>query len=241
MEASPVCESLLAPLQLKKREERRLRAGHVWIFSNEIDTKATPLNNYEPGQLIEIIASNGKSLGTGYVNPHSLICARLVSRDPRHPLNSSLFVHRVKIALSLRERLYEKPYYRLIFGESDGLPGLVVDRYADILVVQITTAGMEHWREEIVAALSKVLKPSSILLRNDNSIRSMEGLASYVETALGVVPESVLLEENGVQFNAPILSGQKTGWFYDHRENRARLARYVQGKRVLDVFSYLGA
>lgn len=229
-----------APLKLKRDEERRLRAGHLWVYSNEVDTAATPLSGFEPGQPVEILAHNGRVLGTGYVNPRSLICARLLSRDPQHPVSRSLLVHRLKVALALRESIYDKPYYRLAFGDSDFLPGLIVDRYGDVLVAQLTTAGMERMKAEVVAALEKVVKPRAILLRNDSPIRAMEGLENYVEPALGAVPEAVELEENGVRFLAPLLSGQKTGWFYDHRENRARLMRYVRGRRVLNLFSYLG-
>lgn len=228
------------PLKLKRDEERRLRAGHLWVYSNEVDTDATPLSGFEPGQPVEILAHNGRVLGTGYVNPRSLICARLLSRDPQHPVSRSLLVHRLKVALALRESIYDKPYYRLAFGDSDFLPGLTVDRYGDVLVAQLTTAGMERMKAEVVAALEKVVKPRAILLRNDSPIRAMEGLENYVEPALGAVPEAVELEENGVRFRAPLLSGQKTGWFYDHRENRARLMRYVRGRRVLNLFSYLG-
>lgn len=231
----------LKPLRLKKHEDRRLHAGHTWVFSNEVDTKATPLEAFEPGEACVIEAASGKALGTGYVNPHTLISARLVSRDPAMVLDQSLLVHRLNVALSLRERLFHKPYYRLVFGDSDGLPGLVVDRFADVLVAQITTAGMERLKNEIVAALEKVLKPRAILLRNDSSMRAMEQLPSYVEAVRGEVPDWLELEENGLRFEAALVQGQKTGWFYDHRQNRARLAPYVKGRRVLDVFSYLGA
>lgn len=231
----------LAPLRLRKNEERRLRAGHVWVFSNEVDVAQTPLTGFEPGQAVLIQASNGAALGNGYVNPHALICARLVSRDPNYLLDQSLLVHRLNIALALRERLFDKPYYRLVFGDSDGLPGLVVDRFGQVLVAQITTAGMECLKDEVINALCKVIKPDAILLRNDTPSRALEGLPSYVETALGEIPELVRLEENGAVFEATLRSGQKTGWFYDHRMNRARMQRYVSGKRVLDVFSYTGA
>ena len=231
----------LKPLRLKKHEDRRLHAGHTWVFSNEVDTQATPLDGFEPGEACVIEESSGKVLGTGYVNPHTLISARLVSRDPQIVLDQSLLVHRLNIALGLRERLFERPYYRLVFGDSDGLPGLVVDRFGDLLVTQITTAGMERRKTEILAALEKVLKPRAILLRNDSSMRAMENLPSYIEAALGEMPEWMEVEENGLHFEAPPLQGQKTGWFYDHRLNRARLASYVKGRRVLDVFSYLGA
>ncbi|QBQ55540.1 class I SAM-dependent rRNA methyltransferase [Nitrosococcus wardiae] len=229
------------PLYLKKGEERRLRAGHLWIFSNEVDIKRSPLTDFKAGAPIAITTSNDKVLGTGYVNPHSLICGRLVSRDPSYPFGPSLLIHRIKVALSLRNRLFADPYYRLVFGESDGLPGLVVDRYDNILIVQITTAGMEQVKEAIIAALNKTVPGHTIILRNDTPIRHLEGLKSYLEIIQGEVPETIQLFENGGYFNVPLMEGQKTGWFFDHRLNRARMQHYVKGKRVLDVFSYLGA
>ena len=228
-------------LKLKKNEERRIRAGHLWVFSNEVNTKETPFEQYQPGQLVDVQASNGKSLGLAYVNPASLICARMMSRDPKYPPDQSLLVHRIKVALSLRETYFDKPYYRLVYGESDFLPGLVVDRYGEILVVQITTAGMEVMKNEIVAALDKVLRPNGILLRNDSLAREREGLPSYVEAVLGDVPEVVQLEDSGVAYQTSVRTGQKTGWYYDQRLNREALAHFVKGKRVLDVFSYIGA
>src|ERR1051325_4335040 len=205
----------LAPLRLNKNEDRRLRAGHIWVFSNEVDTKATPLNAFQPGDPVLIEDSARRPLGTGYVNPHALICARLVSRDPDLVLNQSLITHRLNIALSLRARLYPEPYYRLAFGDSDALPGLVIDRYGDICVAQINTAGMERVKQDIVAALEKVIRPRAILFRNDSSVRALEDLPSYRETALGELPATITLEENGVRFEVPLEAGQKTGWFYD--------------------------
>src|SRR5574337_1651945 len=172
----------LPQLILKKHEDRRLRAGHLWVFSNEVDTVRTPLAAFAPGDVVEIRAHNDRFIGSGYVNPNSLICARILSRDERHPPDSSLLVHRLNIALSLRQRLYSRPFYRLVFGESDGLPGLTVDRYGEVLVAQITTAGMEKMKADVVAALEKVIKPAAILLRNDTGIRELEGLTLYTET-----------------------------------------------------------
>lgn len=239
--ATSVSLTDFAPLRLRKNEDRRLRAGHLWIYSNEVDVVATPLRDFQPGQPVTIQASNGKFLGTGYVNPNVLLCARLVSRDPNHPLGPSLLVHRLNVALSLRERLYEKPFYRLVYGEGDGLPGLVVDRYGDVCVVQVTTAGMERLKDDLLAALQKVLKPVAVLWRNDSPTRELEGLERTVADAAGVVPETVEIEEDGLRFQVAPRTGQKTGWFYDQRDNRARLDRYVQGQRILDVFSYVGA
>lgn len=230
----------LPSLRLKANADRRLRAGHLWVYSNEIDVAATPLNSFAAGDQAILEAAGGKPLGVVALSPNNLICARLLSRDVKHVLDKSLLVHRINVALSLRERLFDKPCYRLIYGDSDLLPGLVVDRFFDILVVQLASATMERHKDDVLAALIQVVKPSGILLKNDSAARDAEGLERYVDTAFGVVPEWVALEENGVKFEAPVIEGQKTGWFYDHRMNRARLAPYVKGKRVLDLFSYIG-
>ena len=228
-------------LCLKRNQDRRLRAGHSWVYSNEVDTGKTPLQGLEPGQTVAIMNHQEKWLGWAYVNPNSLICARITSRSRDHLLDESMLVHRIKIALSLRERLYPGPYYRLLFAESDGLPGLVVDRYGDYLVVQLSTAGMELLRDQVTGALEKVLKPKGIVLRNDVPVREMEGLDRYVEVAAGQVPELVDLKEGESRFQVNLLHGQKTGWFYDQAANRQRMLPYVAGKRVLDLFSYAGA
>ena len=231
----------IQPLILRKDQERRLLAGHCWIYSNEIDTHATPLKSLEPGQPVEIFSQSKRWIGHGYANPHSLICARLVSRERSHPLTPALWLRRLHEALALRERLYTTPFYRLVFGESDGLPGLIVDRYGDRLAVQITTAGMERVRGELLAALEQVLRPTAIVLRNDTSVRELEGLELGVESLLGESSGDWPLIEQGLEFAIDPRHGQKTGWFFDQAENRARLARYGVGDRVLDVCSYVGA
>lgn len=230
----------LTSIRLKGQSDRRLRAGHQWIYSNEINTEMTPLKHFSPGDQVVVEAANGKALGIATINPNTLICGRLISRDTSTPLDQSLIIHRLKIALSQRELFYSAPYYRLVFGDADGLSGLVVDRFGDILVVQISTAGMERLKNEIVTALQDVIKPNAILLKNDGKMRQVEGLDSYVEEALGQVPELAYIEENNTLFEVPVWDGQKTGWFYDHRENRQTLQRLSSGKRVLDVFSYIG-
>lgn len=232
--------SSLPSLRLKANADRRLRAGHLWVYSNEIDVAATPLHGFAAGDQAVLEAAGGKPLGIVAMSPNNLICARLLSRDIKHVLDKSLLVHRLNVCLSLRERLFDKPCYRLVYGDSDLLPGLVVDRFFDILVVQLASATMEAHKDDVLAALIQVCKPSGILFKNDSSARDAEGLERYVATAYGEVPEWVALEENGVKFEAPVIEGQKTGWFYDHRMNRARLAPYVKGKRVLDLFSYIG-
>ncbi len=230
----------LPELVLKSQCERRLKRGHLWIYSNEVDVQRTPLKSFAPGQQVRVLAHNGRGLGVAQVNPNTLICGRLVSRDDSRPLDRALLVQRLQQALALRQQLFSEPCYRLVYGDSDLLPGLVVDRFGDCLVVQTATAGMELLREDIVAALEQVVKPSGILLSNEHSARQLESLPAYTEVAFGAVPESVELVENDTRFLAPLRTGQKTGWFYDHRVNRATAQRLAAGKRVLDVFSYIG-
>ncbi|HTT07317.1 MAG TPA: class I SAM-dependent rRNA methyltransferase [Gammaproteobacteria bacterium] len=229
-----------ATLYLKKNEDRRLRAGHVWVFSNEVDIARSPLTVFQPGQPVRVLAHSGRPLGTGYVNPRSLISVRLVSTNPAAPHSPALIHERLQSALRLRERFYTEPYYRLAHAESDGLPGLIIDRYGEILVVQINTAGMEVMRATIIDSLRELLQPTGILLRNDGASRALEGLPGEIEAAHGEVPAVLTIIENSCRFKVAMREGQKTGWFYDHRANRARLPDYVKGRRVLDVFSYLG-
>ena len=231
-----------ARLSLKRGEDRRLAAGHPWVFSNEVDTDRTPLAAFEPGDLAIVEADRGRFIAHAYVNPHALICARIVSRDPRGPIDEALLAHRLETALQLRRRLRQEPFYRLVFGEADGLPGLVLDRYGDLIVGQIATAGMEALKPLIEQAVTGVLSPAALFWKNDSAARGLEQLPTYAEAAFGVVPEEVEVEEGGVSFRAPLADGQKTGWFYDQAANRARLRPYLKpGARVLDVFSYVGA
>jgi 23S rRNA (cytosine1962-C5)-methyltransferase len=230
----------LPALRLKRNEDRRLHAGHLWIFSNEVDTAQSPLVKFKAGELVRVLAHNDRALGLAYVNPNSLIAARVL-QTWKIP-DVAWLAARIRTALSLRDRLYPKPYYRLVYGESDGLPGLVIDRYGSACVVQIGTAGMEALKSQIQAALSQVLRCEAVLFKNDSSAREMEGLPSYVETAAGNFDQPALVMEDGLQFQAPLAQGQKTGWFFDQAANRRALSKYVRkGARVLDVFSYVGA
>jgi 23S rRNA (cytosine1962-C5)-methyltransferase len=230
----------LPALRLKRNEDRRLNAGHLWIFSNEVDTQQTALNKFKPGDLARVLSHNDRAMGLAYVNPQSLICARLLSTWSIP--DAAWLAARIRIALTLRERLYAKPFYRLIFGESDGLPGLIVDRYGTTCVVQIGTAGMERLKDQIQRALIDVVRCDALLFKNDSASRELEGLPSYVETGLGRIDDLVSVEEDDLEFQVPLASGQKTGWFFDQAANRATLPRYMaRGARVLDVFSYVGA
>jgi len=230
----------LRTLVLRKNEDRRLLAGHLWIFSNEVDVAKTPLTGFAPGECARVESSQGRPLGSAYVNPGALIAGRVYCQNATRPLDAELLRARIGAALALRRDLYDAPYYRLVFGEADMLPGLVVDRFGDVLAVQIGTAGMERLRGEIVAALVELLSPRGVLLKNDLPGRDLEGLARGVETAHGETPDDAEIEENGCRFVFPLAGGQKTGWFFDMRETRAMAASLARGRAVLDVFSYAG-
>jgi 23S rRNA (cytosine1962-C5)-methyltransferase len=241
----------LPTLRLKRNEDRRLQAGHVWVFSNEVDTAQTPLNRLEAGQLVRVLAHNDRAMGLAYVNPNSLICARLLS-SWQLP-DRAWFATRLRRALQLRERLFSAPFYRWVYGESDFLPGLIIDRFDGICVLQINTAGMERLKDTVLAAMGEVLPLRSILVKNDSGARELEHLPKYVEwdavqagavhTGAAAQRESFVdVLEGGCTFNAPLVDGQKTGWFFDQAANRDLLARFVVPQaRVLDVFSYVGA
>jgi 23S rRNA (cytosine1962-C5)-methyltransferase len=227
-------------LRLKKNEERRIKQGHLWIFSNEIDTKITPLQGFEAGEVVIVESANAKAIGVAYINPQTLICARIFSRNIKTKFNQMFLKKRIQLALELRKLNFNKPFYRLVFGDSDGLPGLVIDRFGEVFVAQINTAGMEKLKAEITQTIENLFHPQALVYRNDTTSRELEGLQQYEEVAIGSLPEEVLIEENGAKFIVPVQNGQKTGWFYDHRLARARLQSLVKNKRVLDVFSYLG-
>ncbi len=227
-------------IRLKPQEDRRLRAGHLWIYSNEIDIARTPLKTVTAGSLCRFEDARGKPLGAGYVNPQALLCGRVLTGQYDAVIDADWFARRLQTAAALRDRLYALPFYRLAFGEADGLPGLVVDRYGDVFVVQIGTAGMELLKGRIVAALQTAFSPRGIVLRNDSPAREAESLPLYVEE-IGDVPDHVVIDEGGVKFEIAMRGGQKTGWFFDQRDNRDRLGRYLAPEsKVLDVFSYVG-
>ena len=229
-------------LKLRKDQERRILAGHLWIYSNEIDTRETPLKNFTPGQQVAIHTHRNKWVAHAYVNPRSLICARVISRHPVETLDEELLTKRIGNALALRERLFDNRCYRLVYGDSDLLPGLVVDRFGDYLSVQITTAGMDAVQTEVISVLQRLVKPAGILFRNDTPVRELEGLEQHVSVASGEIPDKVRLEENGALFETSLTEGQKSGWFYDQAGNRERMRRYIrEGDSVLDICSYAGA
>ena len=217
---------------------RRARIGSPWIFSNEIrmDEAAKAIT---PGSIVNVRGEDGREFGTGYFNPKSLIAVRLLIDACDTTIDRDFFSARIGRALAVRAAFYDKPFYRLVHAEGDGLPGLVIDRFDDVVTVQIGTAGMEKQLDNIVAALEARLKPKTIMLRNDAPSRALEGLDSYVRAAKGEGAR-IALEENGCRYFADLAQGQKTGWYYDQRDNRAFIAGLAKGKSVLDAYSYTG-
>ena len=239
---NPTDTTAVPELRLKRGEDRRINSGHPWVFSNEVDIARTPLATLSAGAPVRLVSDRDKFLGFAYVNPHSLICARLMSRDPQIPIDAALLVHRLNVALALRARLSSEPYGRLVFGESDQLPGLVLDRSGDVIVGQIATAGMEALRPAVEAAVREVLQPRLLYWKNDSGSRELEQLPAYSGAAFGETVAELRVREAGIDFAAPLAEGQKTGWFYDQTANRALLGRFLPpGARVLDVCSYVGA
>ncbi len=230
----------LPALRMLPGRHKRLRDGHPWAFSNEIamDAQARAL---PPGGLVRLLSSHGEFLAVAGFNPRTLIAARVLSREAAPAPPRALLSARLRAALALRERLHPGGFYRLVHAEADGLPGIVVDRYGDVLSVQLNAALAEAMREDLLAALDEVLSPRRVVLRNDTPSRALEGLPLAVEEARGAGGDGpVELRENGARFLADLGEGQKTGWFFDQRDNRARVAALAGGARVLDAYCYAG-
>lgn len=227
-----------APLHIHKGHERRLLLGHPWVFSNEI---ASDLGTYEPGSLVDVYTHGGTLVGRGYINPRSLITVRILS-PRREVIDSDFFHSRLAAALQRRERLFPGVQsYRLVYSEGDLLPGLIVDRYQDHLVLQTLTLGMELRTEAICEALERLIQPQAIVARNDVGIRTLEGLPHEKKVLRGSLETPVEVWESDIRFRVDPWEGQKTGFYLDQRENRCTLQPLLAGERVLDAFCYTGA
>ncbi len=226
-------------IRLAPGRHKRVRAGHPWVYSNEIamtqEAKALP-----PGSIVRLHDSAGGPLGAATFNPRPLISARLLTSDPDTAIDRDFLATRLARALGLRERLFDAPYYRLAWSEADGLPGLVLDRYGDAAAAQLNTAGMDRLADALTEALFATVGVRSIVFRNDSGARTLEGLPPETSQTGAPVEGPVEIVENGVRFVVDLTGGQKTGWFYDHRENRARVATLARDMDVLDAYSYVG-
>lgn len=225
-------------LRLKRGQERRILEGNLWVFSNQVDD---PLHNYQPGDLVRITDRGGNSLGIGYVNPHSLIAARILTREEQE-INGDFFVKRFEQAHDLRLKvLPEEEAVREVYSESDGLPGLIVDRYRDVLVMQITTAGMDRLKDKVNTSLQKVFKPRAIYERSDLSVRKLEGLEKRTGLMYGTLSdEPIPVIYGSVLVPAHVHRGHKTGLYLDQRMNLMFIEEFVRNAKVLDAFCYTG-
>ena len=226
-------------VRLMAGRHKRLLRGGPWVYSNEIEMDAAA-KSLPPGSIVKLAGGDGRPLATAMFNPHTLIAARVLSRDMDQPIDAAFLVSRLRQALGLRQRLYSKPFYRLVHAEADGLPGTIIDRYGDVLVLQINVAGMASLESELLEAIEQVIAPRAVVLHKDSPARDLEKLAAEPPRAIGAVEEAVELEENGARFRVDVLGGQKTGWFFDQRDNRAFIAGLSVGQRVIDFYSYAG-
>ena len=192
------------------------------------------------GTLVTLRRADDSTLGVAMFNPHSLVAARLLDRDAGRAIGRRFFARRLERALRLRERLFELPFYRVVHAEADGLPGLVVDRFASVLAVQLNTAGVARLEPLILESLDALLAPGTVVLRNESPARLLEGLPSETRIAKGALGRPVPIHENGVEFLADPVAGQKTGWFYDQRDNRRFVAGLARDARVLDLYCFNG-
>jgi 23S rRNA (cytosine1962-C5)-methyltransferase len=228
-------------LTIAAKHDSRVSHGHPWIYSNEI-VPSPELAALPAGSLVRVVTAGGTRLGTATYNPKTLIAARLLSRDPAEAIDQTFFARRLQRALALREKFFDKPFYRLIHAEADGLPATIIDRYGDVLAVQVNGAGSDTLLTPLLDALTELLHPKAIVLRNESAARETEGLETATEVVRGELSGPVEIVENGVKFAVDLTGGQKTGWFYDQRDNRAYIAKLAAGaERVLDVYTYAGA
>jgi 23S rRNA (cytosine1962-C5)-methyltransferase len=218
---------------------RRAESGHPWIYSNEVEMDAAA-KALPPGSLVTVKRADGRALGVAMFNPHTLLAARLLDRDAAQVIGRRFLRRRLERALRLRERLYRAPYYRLVHAEADGLPGLVVDRFGSVLVVQSNAAGTAVLEPLVIDALAALLQPEAVVLRDDSPARTLEGLQQEVRVALGSVDGPIAVEENGAIFTADVIGGQKTGWFFDQRDNRTFVGALARDARVIDLYCYSG-
>ena len=224
-------------VHLKQKEDRRILRGHPWVFSNEL--REVP-KDCVPGDIVDVVDHAGRFIGRGYINPRSLIAVRILTRK-QEDIDIDFLRRRISAARALRASLGFGESYRALYSEGDGLPGLIVDKYADTLVLQALTAGIDRLLDDIIAALKEEYSPDAVVLRNDAGSRELEGLVQETRVVLGSVTGPVVIEESGIAYEVDVLEGQKTGFFFDQRENRLALRDYARGRRTLDCFCYVGA
>lgn len=228
-----------AKLHLKNSQEIRVVKGGPWIYSNEV-ANFKELKELV-GEIVEVhVPKQKEAFALAYFNPHQLICARIISYDVNEKIDEYFFTRKLKAAKKLRDKFFDKPFYRLIHSEADGLPGFIVDRFDDVFSCQISSLGAEKLQDFLIAALNKVFENPKIIFKNDSESRKFEGLELETKVIQGEITDEIIIEENEIKYSLDIKNGQKTGWFFDQRINRDFISSLAKGAEVLDAFCYQG-
>ncbi len=226
----------MTKVYLNKKINPRIALGHPWIYNNEVDRIAGPI---EPGDIVEVYFFDGQLAGRGYINPNSQIIIRLLTRK-REEIDAPFFYEKIKTAWAYRQQLGYTENCRLVFGEADGLPALIIDKFNDYFVLQTLSLGIDIWKPAIVDALQKIFTPKGIYERNDVPVRELEGLTQVKDFLTEPFPTEIIIKENDLQFYVNIETGQKTGYFLDQQDNRRAIKDIVKGADVLGAFTYTG-
>jgi 23S rRNA (cytosine1962-C5)-methyltransferase len=227
----------MVTVQLNKRISRRIESGHPWVYNNEID-KIT--GEFEPGDIVHVVTHDKKFIGQGYINPQSQIVVRILTRNAKDVIDDNFFYQKIKNAWNYRQQIGYTENCRLVFGEADYLPQLIIDKFNDYFVLQTLALGIDKWKPAIVAALQKIFTPKGIYERNDVPVRELEGLTQQKGFLSEPFDTTITINENGLQFYVDIANGQKTGYFLDQQDNRRAIKNIVQNADVLGVFTYTG-
>lgn len=227
----------MAKFYLRKKIGDRVVNGHPWVFANELGDSE---GDYKAGDIVDVHSSNGTYIGSGYINPSSLIRIRILTRNKQEPINETFFYNKLMAAWEYRKQLGYVENCRLIFGEADGMPALIIDKFNDYFVIQSMALGIDLWKQAIVDALQKIFNPKGIYERNDVPVRELEGMQQIKGFLSAPFDTNIIINENGLQFHVDIANGQKTGYFLDQQDNRRAIQHIVKGANVLEAFCYTG-
>jgi 23S rRNA (cytosine1962-C5)-methyltransferase len=237
MFAVPCMPYIMSKVYLKRKIAQRIANGHPWIFNNEVETIDGEVIG---GETVEVFAHDKKFIGKGYINPKSQILVRLLTRQKSDEINEDFFLNRIRECWEYRKKIGYTENCRLVFGEADGMPQLIIDKFNDYFVLQTLALGMDKWKQAIVNALNQVFEPKGIYERNDVPVRELEGLPQHKGFLSAPFDTNIIIHENGLKFHVDIQNGQKTGYFLDQRDNRRAIQHIVNGADVLGVFTYTG-
>jgi len=228
-------------ITLNKNISRRVETGHPWIFANEVNTGKEKDTAAKPGEIVDVYTFDKVFIGRGYYNPQSQISVRLLTRDKNEQIDDAFFYNRIKQAWAYRQKIGYSENCRLIFGEADDIPQLIIDKFNDYFVIQTLALGIDVWKPAIVKALNELFTPKGIYERNDVPVRELEGMEQQKGFLSEPFDTNIIINENGIKFNVDILNGQKTGYFLDQQDNRRAIQHIVKDADVLGAFCYTGS